>query len=311
MKIRSQFFVFVALFSFVMGLAQQKNVTGLVSDDQGVPLPGATVLVVETGNGTTTDFDGNYSIGVEEGQTLAFSFVGYATVEVVVGSASSYDVSLQAGNALDEIVVTALGIKRDEKTLTYASQTVQAEEMTQARDMSFANSLTGRVAGVEIRKSSSGAGGSTRIVLRGNKSLNGNSEPLIVIDGVPIVNNKGGQPGMWGGIDEGDGLSQINPDDIESINILKGANASILYGSQGANGVVLITTKSGSEGPAKVTVNSGITFESVINLPELQYNYGAIDAAKESWSPTPGNYNSGFVEDFFPNRSQLCKFSFG
>jgi len=299
MKIRNQFFVFVALFSFVMGLAQQKNVTGLVSDDQGVPLPGATVLVVETGNGTTTDFDGNYSIGVEEGQTLAFSFVGYATVEVVVGSASSYDVSLQAGNALDEIVVTALGIKRDEKTLTYASQTVQAEEMTQARDMSFANSLTGRVAGVEIRKSSSGAGGSTRIVLRGNKSLNGNSEPLIVIDGVPIVNNKGGQPGMWGGIDEGDGLSQINPDDIESINILKGANASILYGSQGANGVVLITTKSGSEGPAKVTVNSGITFESVINLPELQYNYGAIDAAKESWSPTPGNYNSGFVEDFF------------
>jgi len=288
-------------FFFLCGgiLFAQKSISGTVTDDAGVPLPGATVLVVETNSGTTTDFDGNYSITVNEGQTLAISFVGYSTQEIQVGASSTYDVSLESANALDEIVVTALGIRREEKTLSYASQTVKSEELTQARDMSFANSLTGRAAGVEIRKSSSGAGGSTRIVLRGNKSLNGNSEPLIVIDGVPIVNNKGSQPGMWGGIDEGDGLSQINPDDIESINILKGANASILYGSQGANGVVLITTKSGQEGQAKVTINSGVTFENVIKLPELQYNYGAINGAKESWSPTSGNYNSGFVEDFF------------
>lgn len=280
-------------------LFAQKSVNGTITDQDGVPLPGATIVVLETNDGATTDFDGNYSISAAEGTTLEISFVGYETQQVVVGSDSTYSVSLQEGNALDEIVVTALGIKREEKTLTYASQTVSSESLNQARDMNFANSLNGRAAGVEIRKSSSGAGGSTRIVLRGNKSLTGDSQPLIVIDGVPMVNNRGGQPGMWGGIDSGDGLSQINPDDIESINILKGANASILYGSQGANGVVLITTKSGEEGATKVTVNSGITFENIIKLPELQYNYGAVGGAKESWSTTSGNYDSGFVEDFF------------
>ena len=280
-------------------LFAQKSVNGTITDQDGVPLPGATIVVLETNDGATTDFDGNYSISAAEGTTLEISFVGYETQQVVVGSDSTYSVSLQEGNALDEIVVTALGIKREEKTLTYASQTVSSESLNQARDMNFANSLNGRAAGVEIRKSSSGAGGSTRIVLRGNKSLTGDSQPLIVIDGVPMVNNRGGQPGMWGGIDSGDGLSQINPDDIESINILKGANASILYGSQGANGVVLITTKSGEEGDTKVTVNSGITFENIIKLPELQYNYGAVGGAKESWSTTSGNYDSGFVEDFF------------
>jgi TonB-linked SusC/RagA family outer membrane protein len=280
-------------------LIAQKSVNGNVTDQSGVPLPGATIVVLETNDGATTDFDGNYSISAAEGTTLEISFVGYETQQVVVGSDSVYNVSLQEGNALDEIVVTALGIKRDEKTLTYASQTVSSENLNQARDMNFANSLNGRAAGVEIRKSSSGAGGSTRIVLRGNKSLNGDSQPLIVIDGVPMVNNRGGQPGMWSGTDSGDGLSQINPDDIESISVLKGANASILYGSQGANGVLLITTKSGQEGVTKVTVNSGVTFENVIKLPELQYSYGAVDGAKESWSTTRGNYDSSFVEDFF------------
>ena len=276
-----------------------QNISGKVSDADGVPLPGASVVVLETNQGVVTDFDGMYSIDASQGQTLRFSYVGFTSLDIVVGNNSSYDVTLQLSNALDEVVVTALGIKRNEKTLSYASQTVKADQITQARDINFANSLNGRAAGVEIRKSSSGAGGSTRIVLRGNKSLSGNSSPLIVIDGVPMVNNLGNQPGMWGGIDEGDGLSQVNPDDIESINILKGANASILYGSQGANGVVLITTKSGSEGDAKVTINSGVTFENVIKLPELQFEYGAIGGAKESWSSERGNYNDSYVEDFF------------
>ena len=280
-------------------LIAQKSVNGTITDQEGVPLPGATIVVLETNDGTTTDFDGNYSISAAEGTTLEISFVGYETQQVVVGSDSTYSVSLQEGNVLDEIVVTSLGIKRQEKTLTYATQTVNTEELTQARDMSFANSLSGRAAGVEIRKSSSGAGGSTRILLRGNKSLSGDSQPLIVIDGIPMVNNTGNQPGVWGGIDEGDGLSQINPDDIESISILKGANASVLYGSQGANGVILITTKSGEAGKAKVTVNSGVTFESVINLPDLQYSYGAQNGDKNSWSTTKGNYDGGYVEDFF------------
>ena len=204
-------------------LFAQKSVNGTVTDQEGVPLPGATIVVIETNDGATTDFDGNYSISASEGSTLEISFVGYESQKIIVGEGSTYSVSLVEGNALDEIVVSALGIKRAEKTLTYSSQSVDAENLTQARDMSFANSLSGRAAGVEIRKSSSGAGGSTRIVLRGNKSLTGDSQPLIVIDGIPIVNNRGNQPGVWGGIDEGDGLSQINPDDIENITLLKGA----------------------------------------------------------------------------------------
>jgi len=291
--------VFLSLFLLFGGLLfAQKSVSGTITDDAGVPLPGATIVVVETNLGTTSDFDGNYSITVDEGQTIAISFVGYATQNIQVGASSTYDISLESSNALDEIVVTALGIKRSEKTLTYASQTIKSDKLVQARDVSFANSLTGRVAGVEIQKSSSGAGGSTRIVLRGNKSLTGDSQPLIVIDGIPIVNNRSNQPGTWGGADGGDGLSQINPDDIESVNILKGANASILYGSQGANGVILITTKSGEEGETKVTINSGITFENYIKLPELQFTYGA-SGLQNSWDSTPGNYNSTFVEDFF------------
>lgn len=176
-------------------LFAQKSVNGTVTDADGVPLPGATIVVIETNEGASTDFDGNYSISAAEGTTIEISFVGYESQQVVVGADAVYNVSLEEGNALDEIVVTALGIKRSEKTLTYASQTVSSESLNQARDINFANSLNGRAAGVEIRKSSSGAGGSTRIVLRGNKSLSGDSQPLIVIDGVPMVNNRGGQPG--------------------------------------------------------------------------------------------------------------------
>ena len=281
--------------------AQVKTVNGTVTDSDGVPLPGASIVLTETNEGATTDFDGNYSISAQEGATVEFSYVGYESQQVVIGEGSTINVTLVQGNALSEVVVTSFGIKREEKTLAYSTQTVDSEQLTQARDISIANSLNGRAAGVEIRKSSSGAGGSTKIVLRGNKSLSGNSQPLIVIDGVPMVNNVGGQPGMWGGIDEGDGLSQVNPDDVESITILKGANASILYGSQGANGVVVITTKSGEEGDTKITFNSGITFESVIALPELQYDYGRAAGEDESWSPTKNAAaaNGEFVDDFF------------
>jgi TonB-linked SusC/RagA family outer membrane protein len=296
-KIKQTLMAICFLLSGVI-FAQVKTVNGTVTDSDGVPLPGASIVLTETNEGATTDFDGNFSISAQEGATVEFSYVGYESQQVVVGEGSTINVTLVQGNALDEIVVTALGIKRAEKTLTYASQTVKSEDLVQARDISFANSLTGRAAGIEVTKSSSGAGGSTRIVLRGNKSLSGDSQPLIVIDGVPIVNNRSSQPGTWGGSDGGDGLSQINPDDIESINILKGANASVLYGSQGANGVILITTKSGEEGETKVTINSGVTFESVIELPELQYNYGG-SGGQNSWDASPGNYGSSFVEDFF------------
>ncbi|MCL6265448.1 SusC/RagA family TonB-linked outer membrane protein [Flagellimonas myxillae] len=278
----------------------QQTVTGNVTDDAGTPLPGVNVLEKGTSNGTSTDFDGNYSISVSNGAVLVFSSLGFTAQEVAVGGQSTINVTLgEDAQQLGEVVVTALGIKREEKTLTYAQQTVSADEITKTRDVNFLNSINGKTAGVEIKKSSSGAGGSTKIVLRGNKSLTGDSTPLFVIDGIPLANNRGGQPGMWGGTDSGDGISALNPDDIASISILRGANAALLYGSAGANGVVLITTKEGEAGKTTVSLNSGVTFESIIETPDLQFKYGAIGEAKESWDTTPGNYASGYVDDFF------------
>jgi len=279
----------------------QKTVTGTVTAaSDGMPLPGVSILVQGTTNGTQTDFDGNYTIEVSQGEVLVYSYLGMLSQSITVGASNSIDIVMQEdASQLDEVVVTALGIKRQEKTLTYAQQTVKSDELTKTRDPNFMNALSGKTAGVEIKKSSSGAGGSTKILLRGNKSLSGDSSPLFVIDGIPMANNKGGQPGMWGGTDGGDGLSALNPDDIESISILRGANAAVLYGSQGANGVVLITTKSGAEGKTTVTVNSSYTFEHYLELPELQFKYGAVGTAKENWDTTPGNYESDYVEDFF------------
>ncbi len=282
-------------------LAQDKTISGTVTDtSDGSPLPGVNVLVQGTTTGSQTDFDGNYTIDASVGDVLVFSFLGMKSQSVTVGSSDTINISMtEDASQLDEVVVTALGIKREEKTLTYAQQTVRSDELTKTRDPNFMNSISGKAAGVEIKKSSSGAGGSTRIVLRGNKSLSGDSSPLFVVDGVPMANNKGGQPGMWGGTDGGDGLSAINPDDIESISILRGANAAVLYGSQGANGVVVITTKSGVAGKTTVSLNSGYTFEHYQDLPDLQFKYGAIGSAKESWSTTPGDYASEYVENFF------------
>lgn len=282
-------------------LAQSKTLTGTVTDaTDGSPLPGVNILVQGTTTGTQTDFDGNYSIEASSGDVLVFSFLGMKSQSVTVGASNTINVSLETdAEQLGEVVVTALGIKRDVKALTYAQQTVRSDELTKTRDPNFMNSIAGKAAGVEIKKSTSGAGGSTKIVLRGNKSLSGDSSPLFVIDGIPMANNKGSQPGMWGGVDTGDGLSAINPDDIESMSILKGANAALLYGSQGANGVVVITTKQGRSGKTTVTLNSGYTFEHFLDLPDLQFKYGAVGNAKESWSTTAGDYESNYVEEFF------------
>ena len=302
MKRKIHYFLTCMAFLCIQGMmAQTKTVSGNVTDaSDGSPLPGVNILVQGTTNGTQTDFDGNYSIEASEGNVLVISYLGMKSQNVTVGSSNTIDVSMEVdASQLDEVVVTALGIKRKEKTLTYAQQTVSGDELTQTRDINFINSISGKAAGVEIRKSSSGPGGSTKIQIRGSKSLSGDSSPLFVIDGIPMVNNRGSQPGVWDGVDQGDGLSQLNPDDIESMSILKGANAAILYGSQGANGVVIITTKSGKEGITTVQVNSGITFENVIELPELQFRYGSEAGTKESWSTTKGNYASDYVDDYF------------
>lgn len=293
------FLTVLSILCLCTGLMAQRTVTGTVTSTEGEPLIGVNVVVKGSTSGTVTDFDGKYSLDVPSAATLQFSYTGYTTQEIAVGDQSVIDISLEEGIALGEVVVTALGIEREKSSLTFAQQQVDGTELLEARDINFLNSMAGKAAGVEVRKSSSGAGGSTRVVLRGDKSLNGNSDPLFVIDGIPMANNRGGQPGMWDGVDQGDGMSQINPDDIESITVLRGSNAAALYGSQGANGVILITTKSGSEGPAKVSFNTGITLESVSLKPELQFKYGSEGGTKESWSTTPGNYESNYVDDFF------------
>lgn len=276
-------------------------VSGKVLDENSEGLPGVNITIKGTAQGALTDIDGNFKLSVPDASTvLVFSYVGYVAQEVTVGSQNSINVSLALdAKQLDELVVTALGIEREASTLTYAQQTVDGDEITKARDINFLNSLSGRTAGVQIKKSASGPGGSTRVILRGDKSLTGDSQPLFVIDGIPMANNRGGQPGMWGGVDGGDGMSQINPDDIESISILKGSNAAALYGSQGANGVVVITTKKGKSGAAKVSFSSGLTFESVMMKPDLQYKYGAVGGIKESWDKNPGTYADNYVDDFF------------
>ena len=294
--------IYFTILCVVFGLTMmqaQRTVTGQVAGSDGTPLIGVNVSEQGTSTGTVTDIDGNFSISVNDGASLIISYLGYTTQTVAVGNQSNMNVVLDEGVALDEVVVTALGIKREAATLTYAQQTVEGDELTLARDISFLNSLSGKAAGVEIQKSSGGAGGSTRVVLRGDKSLSGSSEPLFVIDGIPMANNKGSQGGMWDGVDGGDGMSQLNPDDIASISVLKGSNAAALYGSQGANGVVLITTKQGESGKAKVSVNSGVTFESRMIKPDLQFRYGSVNGTKESWATSTGNFEDGYVDDFF------------
>ncbi len=291
-------------------LFAQRTVTGTVTtSEDGSSLPGVNVVVQGTTTGTITSADGTYSLNIPSGDvSLQFSFIGYEAQVIPVGSASVIDaVLMPSAFEMDEVVVTALGIAREKKTLTYASQEVDGDELMRARSANFMDAMNGKAAGLDIQKNASGAGGSTRVILRGFKSLGGSSEPLYVIDGIPIMNIKRGQPGMWGGNDQGDGLSQLNPDDIESVNVLKGLNASILYGSQGANGVVLITTKTGSAGETRVTLNSTSSFESVLVYPEMQFDYGALNGAKESWSDTPGgtNYSEQQMKDFFQTGNNL------
>ena len=183
--------------------------------------------------------------------------------------------------------------------LTYASQQVSGDEIRRAASPNFMEAISGKAAGIDIRVSGSGAGGSTKAVLRGAKSLLGTSEALYVIDGIPMVNNKGGQPGSYGGTDGGDGLSALNPADIESVNVLRGANASILYGSQGANGVILITTKKGKSGKVSVDLNSSTVLEQVSNLPDFQFEYGTASGGDYSWSKTKGAYQKTYIDEFF------------
>ena len=266
-------FLLVFAFGFSM---QAQSVSGTVTDENGVPLPGATVVVQGTSDGVSTDFDGNYSINASSGDTLVFSFVGYATQSIEVGSATTINVALAPDNALEEVVVTSLGIKRNVKALGYSLTVVDGGELSNNKTTNAINALQGKVAGVMVTGSGMGAKGSSRVVIRGSSSLTGNNQPLYVVDGITINNSNLGSAGMWGGTDYGDGISGINPDEIESVSVLKGGAAAALYGSRASNGVIIINTKTGAgtEGIG-VEFNSSMQFDTVnTGLRDTQTIYG-------------------------------------
>jgi len=264
-----------------ISFAQEKIVSGTVSDNSGA-LPGVSILIKGTTTGTETDFNGKYSLKAKTGVVLSFSYLGYKTVEKTIGSSSTINVTMEEdANILDEVVVTALGISKEKKSLGYSTQKVDGDEVSRVKDANFINSLSGKISGVEI-KSSGTMGGSTNVVIRGSSSLTGNNQALFVVDGVPMSNNNSNsvrQQTARGGYDYGNAASDINPDDIESINVLKGGAASILYGSSAANGVIIITTKKGKskKNQLGITINSSFTLGSIdkSTYTEYQDSYGA------------------------------------
>ncbi|MDR3286210.1 MAG: SusC/RagA family TonB-linked outer membrane protein [Prevotellaceae bacterium] len=294
-------FSIVCLLLGVSAFAQTKTVTGkVIGDDDNLGIP-AAVQVKGTNKGVSANVDGSYSISVDLGQTLIFSAIGYTSQEIIVGETNTINIVLQVeATKIDEAVVTALGIRREKKALGYSVQEVKGESLIENRTQNFITSLSGKVAGMNISKTAV-AGGSNRIVIRGNSSLSeGGNTPLIVIDGIPFENSagvEGTESVSWGAgfTDWGDGLSMVNADDIESVSTLKGPSATALYGSRGANGVLLITTKKGKAGDrATVTYNTNLSFENVMVQPEFQNEFGQgtagayVATSRNSWGPAMG-----------------------
>lgn len=257
--------------------AKEIVVKGQVTDTEGNALDNVSINFKGTTIGTTTNADGKFSLTVPGDGTLIFSSVSFTTQEVALNGRNNVQVKLsQESKLLNNVVVTALGIKREKKALTYAVTEVGGESFTKAREVNLGNALAGKVAGLTVSSTANGPGGSSRVIIRGNGSLSGENQPLYVVNGVPINNTNQGSPGTFGGVDNGDGLNSINPDDIESISVLKGGTAAALYGSRAANGVILITTKSGrAQKGIGVEFNSTYTLESPLSAPDWQYEYGS------------------------------------
>src|SRR5882724_4374426 len=269
----------------VMEVRTSQLINGKVTaQGDGEGLPGVSIVLKGTATGTTTDADGNFKLSIpDEGGTIVFSFIGFATQEIAVSNRTTVDVVMvPESKTLNEVVVTALGIEKSKSALGYSVTEVKGEEFTQARENNVANALTGKIAGVNATGLSTGPGGSSRIIIRGNGSLNGDNQPLYVVNGMPIDNTvPGGAPtvnGITFNVDRGDGVAGINPDDIESISVLKGGTAAALYGSRASNGVILITTKKGRvQKGIGVEYNSTATFDNVAVNPDYQYQYGQGD----------------------------------
>ncbi|WP_346694287.1 TonB-dependent receptor [uncultured Alistipes sp.] len=291
--------------------ARPVPVSGRVTDASGQPIIGASVIVRGTTLGVSTDAEGRFSLEVPApaaSQTLEVSYLGYETASIPVGSRTSFAVTLQESSSeIESVVVTALGIKREEKALSYNVQQVGAEDITTVKDANFMNSLAGKVAGVTINASSSGVGGATKVVLRGNKSISQSSNALYVIDGIPMYNFGGGGGTEFDSKGATESIADLNPEDIESISVLTGAAAAALYGSNAANGAVMITTKKGQAGALKVTLSSNTEFLNPFVLPEFQNRYGtglngsSSGSAVYSWGAklTPAAQTGYTPNDFF------------
>ena len=258
----------------------QKTVTGVVSDPDGLPLPGATVLVQNTTTGVTTDFDGNFSINVSEGQSLEFSFVGYETSAIVVGSGNVINVSLSLGNQLDEVIVTSLGITREKRALGYAVSEVDNSQIESRASGDVARVLSGKASGVQVTNQGGISGSGTSVVIRGLSTFSSSNQPLFVVDGVPFQSDTNSQGSFTSGNNGSSRFLDLDPNNIESVNVLKGLAAATLYGSQGRNGVVLITTKSGTTASGmnaqknEVTVNTSYFSNELAMKPDYQMEYG-------------------------------------
>ena len=276
--------------------------TGTVTDAQGEPLIGVSILVKGTATGAITDMDGNFKIQAAKGDVLEISYIGYASQAITLTNAQPLKITMgEDTQKLDEVVVTALGIKRSEKALSYNVQKVNNDALTSVKDANFVNSLNGKVAGVNIQRSASGVGGSTRVTMRGNKSISGDNNVLYVVDGVPIGNQAdrtGDGTGFGSGRTSGEGIANFNPDDIESVSVLTGPSAAALYGASAANGVILINTKKGEAGKMRIDVSSSVEFMTPLTMPKFQNRYG-ISGNYYSWGDKLENQSSYDPKDFF------------
>lgn len=301
---------FLTVVMFLIGMfmtgayAQTHTVSGLVKDkEMGEPLVGVSVSVKGTKNATMTDLNGNYTIQTSAKDVLEFKYVGMKNAEETVGNRKIINVSLSPNaESLGEVVVTAMGIKRQSETLTYSAQTVGGKDVNDIKSINMINSLQGKSAGLQITPNSTGAGGSSKILFRGNKSISGSNQPLIVIDGVPTMTNTATSQvsSDYGGErDAGDVMSTINPDDIASITLLKGAAASALYGAVAANGAIMITTKQGMAGKVSVNVSSNTTMEMPMILPKFQDTYGAGADGTFSWGDKLASASKNYAKEFF------------
>ena len=284
--------------------AQTHTVSGLVKDkEMGDPLVGVSVSVKGTKNATMTDLNGNYTIQTAPNDILVFKYVGMKDAEETVGNRKIINVLLVPNaESLGEVVVTAMGIKRQSETLTYSAQTVGGKDVNDIKSINMINSLQGKSAGLQITPNSTGAGGSSKILFRGNKSISGSNQPLIVVDGVPTMTNTTSSQvaSDYGGErDGGDVMSTINPDDIASITLLKGAAASALYGAVAANGAIMITTKSAMAGKVSVNVSSNTTMEAPMVLPDFQTTYGGGADGTLSWGDKLSTASKNYAEEFF------------